>query len=69
MKSNFKTTNKGMKKSRFTESQIVKSLKDQESGMKVSDICRSLGVSDATFYHWKSKYGDMEASDVKGKRE
>lgn len=58
-----------MKKSRFTESQIVKALKDQESGMKVADICRSLGISDATFYQWKSKYGGMEASDVKRLKE
>jgi len=54
-----------MKKSRFTETQIVKALKDQEGGMKVSDICRGLGISEATFYQWKSKYGGMESSDVK----
>ena len=58
-----------MKKSRFTESQIVKALKDQESGMKVGDICRGLGISDATFYQWKSKYGGMEVSDVKRLKE
>lgn len=58
-----------MKKSRFTESQIVKALKDQEGGMKVSEISRSLGISDATFYQWKSKYGGMEASDVKRLKE
>lgn len=58
-----------MKKSRFSESQIVKALKDQEGGMKVADICRSLGISDATFYQWKSKYGGMEASDIKRLKE
>jgi putative transposase len=54
-----------MKKSRFTETQIAKALKDQEGGMKVSDICRGLGISEAAFYQWKSKYGGMESSDVK----
>jgi putative transposase len=58
-----------MKKSRFMESQIVKALKDQEGGLKVSEICRSLGISDATFYQWKSKYGGMEASDMKRLKE
>lgn len=58
-----------MKKSRFSESQIVKALKDQEGGLKVSDICRSLGISEATFYQWKNKYGGMEASDVKRLKE
>jgi putative transposase len=54
-----------MKKVKFTESQIVAALKKQEGGMAVKDICRELGISDATFYNWKSKYGGMEASDVK----
>ena len=58
-----------MKKSRFSESQIVKALKDQEAGLKVAEICRSLGISDATFYQWKSKYGGMEASDIKRLKE
>ena len=69
MISNFKNKNKGMKKSRFSESQIVKALKDQENGLKVSDICRGLAISEATFYQWKSKYGGMEASDVKRLKE
>jgi putative transposase len=47
----------------------VKALKDQENGMKVSDICRSLVVSDATFYQWKNKYGGIEVSDVKRLKE
>lgn len=58
-----------MKKSRFTETQIISILKQQEAGMKVKDICREHGVSQATFYNWKSKYGGMEASDIKRLRE
>jgi putative transposase len=54
-----------MKKTRFTETQIVAILKKQESGMNVSDICREHGISDATFYNWKAKYGGMQVSDVK----
>ena len=54
-----------MKKTRFTETQIVSILKKQESGMKVTDICREHGISDATFFNWKSKYGGMQISDVK----
>ena len=58
-----------MKKSRFSEGQIVKALKDQEGGMRVGEICRGLGISEPTFYQWKSKYGGMEASDVKRLKE
>lgn len=54
-----------MKKTRFSETQIVSILKKQEMGIKVSDICREHGISDATFYNWKSKYGGMQISDVK----
>jgi putative transposase len=54
-----------MKKSRITESQIVAILKEVESGLKVDPVCRSHGISSATYYNWKSKYGGMEASDVK----
>ena len=54
-----------MKKTRFTESQIISALKKQEAGVSVKDVCRELGVSDATFYNWKAKYGGMEASDIK----
>jgi putative transposase len=54
-----------MKKSRFTETQIVKILKEVESGRLVKEVCRENGISDATYYNWKSKYGGMEASDVK----
>jgi putative transposase len=53
-----------MKKGRFTETQIVTALKKQESGIAVKDISRELGISEATFYNWKAKYGGMEASDV-----
>jgi putative transposase len=53
-----------MKKTRFTEMQIVAILKRHESGVKVSDLSRELGISDATFYNWKAKYGGMEVADV-----
>lgn len=56
-------------KKRFTESQIVAAIKKQEAGIAVKDICRELGISDATFYNWKAKYGGMEASDVKRMKE
>jgi len=51
-------------KRKFTESQIVAAIKKQESGIAVKDICRELGISDATFYNWKAKYGGMEATDI-----
>ena len=54
-----------MKRTRFTESQIVASIKKQEGGIPAKDVCRELGISDATFYNWKAKYGGMETSDVK----
>lgn len=58
-----------MKKSRFSESQIIAVLKEADVGMKVEDICRKHGISNATYYNWKSKYGGMEASDVKRLKE
>ena len=58
-----------MKTIRFSESQIIGILKQQEAGMKAADICREHGISQATFYNWKSKYGGMEASDVKRLRD
>lgn len=54
-----------MKKSRFTESQIVAAIKKQETGISVKDICREMGISEPTFFNWKAKYGGMEVSDVK----
>ena len=54
-----------MKKTRFTETQIVSILKQQEAGRSVKELAREHGISDATFYNWKAKYGGMEASDVK----
>jgi putative transposase len=55
-----------MKKTRFTETQIVAILQKQESaGVKVSDICREHGISDATFYNWKAKYGGMDVNELK----
>lgn len=54
-----------MKKSKFTESQIIGILKQQEAGVKVSDLCREHGISPPTFYNWRSKYGGMEVSQLK----
>ena len=54
-----------MKKSRYSETQIVKILKEVESGKRVKDVCREYGISDATYYNWKAKYGGMEASEIK----
>ena len=58
-----------MKKSRFTESKIVNILKQQESGRTVHEICREYGISQATFFNWKSKYGGMSASHLKRLKE
>jgi putative transposase len=54
-----------MKKKTFTESQIVAAIQKQESGISTKDVCRELGISEATFYNWKAKYGGMQVSDVK----
>ena len=53
-----------MKKSRYTESQIIGVLKEVDAGKKVEEACRQHGISNATYYNWKSKYGGMEAFDV-----
>jgi putative transposase len=54
-----------MKRKRFTEEQIIGVLREQEAGAKVADLCRRHGISDATFYNWKAKFGGMEVSDAK----
>jgi putative transposase len=53
-----------MKKSRFTEEQIIGILKQHEAGVKVADLCREHGISAPTFYAWKSKYGGLEVSEA-----
>jgi putative transposase len=58
-----------MKRGRFTETQIVSILKEADAGGRVKDICRQHGISDATYYNWKSKYGGMQASDLKRLKE
>jgi len=54
-----------MKRSRFTEDQIIGILKEHEAGVSVADLCRKHGVSDATVYKWKAKYGGMDVSEAK----
>jgi len=58
-----------MKKSRYSESQIFQILKEAESGVPVSEVCRKHGMSDATFYKWRAKYGGMDASSMKRLKE
>jgi len=54
-----------MKRSRFSEEQIIGILKEHETGVSVADLCRKHGVSDASIYKWKAKFGGMEVSDAK----
>ena len=58
-----------MKKSRYTEEQIIGILKQHEAGVKTADLCREHGVSDATFYNWKSKYGGLDVSEAQRLRQ
>lgn len=58
-----------MKKSRFSESQIIRILAEQDKGRTVADICRDHGISQPTFYNWKSKYGGMSSSQLKKMKE
>ena len=58
-----------MKKSRFTESQIVTILKEGEAGLPVAQLTRKHGISAATYYHWKSKYGDASVAELKRLRD
>ena len=54
-----------MKRSRFTDEQIIAILREQEAGAKTAEVCRRHGISDATFYNWKAKYGGLEVSEAK----
>lgn len=58
-----------MKKSKYTETQIVKAIQEHEAGRKAEDICRELGVTTASFYKWRQRYGGMDASEVKKMKE
>jgi len=54
-----------MKKSRFTDEQIAFALKQSETGVKVAEVCRKMGISEATFYNWKKKYGGLGVSELR----
>jgi len=56
-------------KKRYTEEQIIRALKEHEAGSKVEDLCRRLGISNGTFYNWRSKYGGLEVNEAKRLRE
>ena len=54
-----------MKRSRFSDEQIIAIVKEQEAGLKTADVCRKHGISDATFYKWKARYGGLEVSEAR----
>ena len=58
-----------MKKSRFTESQIIFALKQSETGVKVEEVCRKMGISEATFYNWKKKFGCLGITELRRLRQ
>ena len=58
-----------MKKSRYTEEQIIAMLKQHEAGVKTADLCREHGISEATFYNWKAKYGGLDVSEAQRLRQ
>jgi len=58
-----------MKRTKFTESQIIKALKENEQGRKVGDLCREMGIHQGTFYNWRKKYSGMDASQLKRLKE
>jgi len=58
-----------MKRSKFSDTQIISILKEAESGIRVADLCRTHGISDATFYNWRAKFGGMDASMMKRMKE
>jgi putative transposase len=58
-----------MKRTRYSEEQIIKVLKEAESGMAVAEVCRRRGVSEATFYNWRRKYGGMDQAEIHRLRE
>jgi putative transposase len=58
-----------MKRSKFTESQIIFALKQSETGVKVEEVCRKMGISEATFYNWKKKYGGLGTSELRRLRQ
>ena len=58
-----------MKRSKFTESQIIFALKQSETGVKVEEVCRKMGISEATFYNWKKKYGGLGVPELRRLRQ
>lgn len=58
-----------MRKARFKETQIVRAQKEVEGGRQVKDVCREYGISDATYYNWKTKYGGIEVADIRKLKE